>query len=197
MAYDKNQFEKAFPAKLGNLKHAEGQVRVLVHEVCILVLEKVMATEDIREVPKLLEVLTDNNRKMVHAFFNKFSGFECNDAGEFTQKAKWHKAALANAGQFLASGESIWAWWLKVNTKEKPEAKPLDLDKVTQSVQGFLKKADKSGIQHTDVLVAILGAGFDNAMVMEAMRKMAIIANAKQQAADVMAQAKAKAEQPA
>lgn len=185
--FNAKQFDKGFATKLASLQKSEANTRVVLNDVCIMTLEKILAVEDVREVSKILDVLTPRNAEMVLAFFKKFSGFETDEAGAFTSKAKWHAKAAANAKLFLESGTTIWQWYAEANAKTKPEAKPLDLGKVTDAVKGFIKKADKSGISQADLLVAIFAAGFTQADAMAAMQTMVAQAAAAKAVKDAKA----------
>lgn len=172
MAFNRIRFEELFLASLEMLAGAEGVTKRELRDLSRTVLEATHETGDISYVNKVMGVLTPVNKRVAREFFVHFTGFHFDDKEMvFTKKSGKHYLDCKTAAmEFLADpNQNIWAW---AERHIDVTVKPFDLKKVTKFVESALKKADKEGFSKADVLMAVVGAGFEIGDLISVLEKM-------------------------
>lgn len=135
---------------------------------------------------EMLRVLTPVNQKVAKAFFTEFSGFAYSKEDEgFTKKIKpthdkegklvtdVYTDAKLGFQSFLDEGGNFWTWWKDSQKVDKPEGKPLDLAKLTQTIKKAAEKAGKEGVSRTALFNAIVSDVFTPDDILEMLTQSA------------------------
>ena len=75
--------------------------------------------------------------------------------------------------EFKEQGSSLWMWYAAYGKQEKPEAAPLDLNKVAKTVAGFAEKAEKQGIKRLALFNALVSGVFEAQEVADMLKELA------------------------
>ena len=166
-------FNERFSADIEKLKGAERITKDMLRDMSRYVLEQLHTCEDIRNVNALIRVLTPMNRKVAILYFKAFGGFKWSDEhNEFTVKAKArYDVARKTAQEFLDDPlNNIWTW---AERNVQVEQKPLDLKHLTKTVENYLAKAEKEGVNKNEVFKAIIAGGLDMESLLDIMKEVA------------------------
>lgn len=134
---------------------------------------------------KMLLALSPANKRAVHAFFKEYSGFimdkEEGMKGKISpvrakdgtiEKDRYADSKIAFA-EFKEQGSNLWMWYAAYGKQEKPEASPLDLNKVAKTVAGFADKAEKQGIKRLALFNALVSGVFEAQEVADMLAELA------------------------
>lgn len=173
-------------ASIAKLVGIEKESKALIAECAVDCLDSLHDNGQTAVCNKLLLALSPANKKVVFAFFREYSGFIM-DKEEGMKKKKQpvrakdgtiEKDAYADArisyNEFKEQGSSLWLWYAAWGKQDKPVATPLDLNKVSKTVQGFAEKADKQGIKRIALFNAIIGGVFEAQEVADMLKALAL-----------------------
>ena len=172
MAFNKDTFEAAFAAALETLAGAEKVTKESLRTLSRTVLEAHHECQNPGYINELLAVLTPMNFAACREFFKHFSGYWFDEkTGTFGKKnSKLYEQALADTVEFMEDPHNnVWTWSAQ---HVKVEAKPFELSKVTKFIDSAVKKADKNGFSKAEVLMAVIGAGFEVGELIAALETM-------------------------
>ena len=155
-------------AQIVEVAKVEGTAKALVAQTAIDVLVRLHEDGQNALCNKLLLALSPANKKAVTQFYKEFSGYAI-DKEEGMGKKKQPvrqsdgtitKDAYADARiaflRFVDDGGNFWLWWAGQGKKDVAEAKPLDLNKLSDTVKKAAEKADKQGITKMALFHAIV-----------------------------------------
>ena len=172
-AFNKAAFLTKFNSQTEVLQKNERVTKTLLAELSRDVLDQLHTDEDVRPVNTLINILTPVNKKVAILFFRAFSGFKWDaDNSKFTEKNKaTYAKARAKAEDFLIdAANTLWTW---AATEVQVEAKDFSLDTVRKNMESMLKKAAKNHFSNSQVLEAVLSAGFTAGDLATVMAKLA------------------------
>lgn len=162
----------AMEKAIASLAKREKTTKAAITELSRSVLEAVIDTKDSRIANKFVNALTPVNRKVVILYLNHFLPFHFSkDAGAF---GKMHEKEFDTKAEAIKEWledphNNVWSW---ADREVEIEKKPFDLAKVTKSIEGFIKKAEKAKVSQKDLFKAILAGGLDVDTLIECINEM-------------------------
>lgn len=171
-------------ASIAKLVGIEKESKALVAELAVDCLDHLHENGQAAVCNKMLLALSPANKRVVYAFFKTFSGFHMDKEEGMKKKIQRqvkdektikdvYKDCELSFRDFKEQGSNLWLWYAAWGKKEAPEAKPLDLNKVAKTVQGFVEKAEKEGIARLAVFNAIVGTAFEAKEVADMLAELA------------------------
>ena len=134
---------------------------------------------------QMLLALSPANKRVVFAFFKEYSGFVMDKEEGMKKKIQPVRAKDGTIEkdvyadkkiaytEFKEQGSSLWMWYAAYGKQEKPEASPLDLNKVAKTVAGFAEKAEKQGIKRLALFNALVSGVFEAQEVADMLKELA------------------------
>jgi len=169
--YDMKKFNSDFDTILAELGKAEKVTKAILSPLSRQLLEICHddTHPDVQPINRLLDVLTPVNRRAVAEFYKEFSGhiysqegrcFKGRDKLRYAQKQK-------KALEFLNDPlNNIWTW---ADRHLEIEAKPFQIEKVTQYITNALKKAKEANISQKDFIQAIIAGGIETDVLLDVL----------------------------
>jgi len=173
--FDRQAFNVRFDDLINQVHAAERITKPAVAELSTMLLVQIHFDGDIQPINRFLSVLTPMNCRTAVLFFQHFAGFQFSEkSGTFGKKDKALYEQKYNAWMKESEDEhfNLWTW---AEREVKLEAKPFTLDKVTMFISGALKKADKAGIKHIEIIKAILAGGLSVEDLIETLQVLDIV----------------------
>jgi len=175
LPFDRQSFNVRFDDLINQVHAAERITKPAVAELSTMLLTQIHFDGDIQPINRFLSVLTPMNCRTAVLFFQAFAGFLYSEkSGTFGKKDKAAYEQKHNAWLKESEDEhfNLWTW---AEREVKLEVKPFTLDKVTSFISGALKKADKAGIKHVDVIKAILAGGLSVEDLIETLQVLDVV----------------------